>query len=285
MPIDYSISRWTSVVPARQWAREDEVLEATGAEMPEVILSSRPLAEVHRLDLALFVIFEEAALRVSGALTRRAPTTDALAFAAQQTLDEARHHEMFRRRLDVARAAAGMAPAEALDEMLIPPLRAFLGRCYEVADTGGFLEAMTLMNLLLEGMAYPLYAYEERYWQPVDPFLAKLVRSAFNDETRHTALGARMVRSLVADDPTMRARAQKLCVEARGLLAEVFRYYVRKFVGLFDAVARRQPEIFVGAELAPGHRIADTPYEEQIAMIHASIDREHGRLIARAGLA
>ncbi len=285
MPIDYSISRWTSVVPARQWAREDEALDAMGAELPELILSSRPLAEVHRLDLALFVIFEEAALRVSGALTRRAPTTDALAFAAQQTLDEARHHEMFRRRLDVARASAGMDRAEALDAMLIPPLRTFLGRCYEVADTGSFLEAMTLMNLLLEGMAYPLYAYEERYWQPVDPFLARLVRSAFNDETRHTALGAAMVGSLVADDPVMRARVRRLCAEARGLLAEVFRYYVRKFVGLFDAVARRHPEIFVGAELAPGHRIAHTPYEEQIAMIHASIDREHGRLIARAGLA
>lgn len=285
MPIDYSISRWVRVVPARQWAREDEALDAAGAELPEVVLRSRALAEVHRLDLALFVIFEEAALRVSGALTRRAPTAGALSFAAQQTLDEARHHEMFRLRLDTARAAAGMGPAEALDAMLIPPLRAFIARCYEVADSGAFLEAMTLMNLLLEGMAYPLYAYEERYWRPVDPFLAKLVRSAFNDETRHTALGAAMVRSLVRDDPVMRARAARLCAEARGLLAEVFRYYVRKFVGLFDAVARRQPEIFVGAEVAPGRRIVDTPYEEQIAMIHASIDAEHGRLLACAGLA
>src|SRR6185437_12424001 len=187
MPIDYSISRWVRVVPARQWAREDEALEAAGAALPEIVLGSRALAEVHRLDLALFVIFEEAALRVSGALTRRAPTVDALGFAAQQTLDEARHHEMFRRRLDTARAAAGMGPAEALDAVLIPPLRAFIARCYEVADSGAFLEAMTLMNLLLEGMAYPLYAYEERYWQPVDPFLANLVRSAFNDETRRWA--------------------------------------------------------------------------------------------------
>jgi len=38
---------------------------------------------VHRLDLCLFVVFEEAALRVSGALVRHAPTADALAFAAQ----------------------------------------------------------------------------------------------------------------------------------------------------------------------------------------------------------
>jgi len=42
--------------------------------------------------------------------------------------------------------------------------------------------------------------------------------------------------------------------------------------------------LFAGAQLAPGRLIADTPYEEQVALIHASIDKEHARLIARAGL-
>jgi hypothetical protein len=44
------------------------------------------------------------------------------------------------------------------------------------------------------------------------------------------------------------------------------------------------PEIFAGAEFAPGHLIANTPYEEQVAMIHASIDSEHDKLMGRAGL-
>jgi hypothetical protein len=284
MPIDYSIARWVNVVPTRQWARQDAALAGTAVDVPELILSSKPLAEVHRLDLALFVVFEEAALRVSGALTRRAPTLDALHFSAQQTLDEARHHELFRKRLDQARSAAGLAEAEALDALLIPPLRTFLERCYEVADSGAFIEALSLMNLLLEGMAYPLYSYEERYWQRVDPYLAQLVRSAFDDETRHIAFGAATVRSLLADDPVARERVARMCREARALLAEVFRYYVRAFVGIFDAVARRMPQIFAGAELAPGRLIATTPYEEQVAMIHTSIETEHDKLMTRAGL-
>jgi hypothetical protein len=284
MPIDYSIARWVNVVPTRQWARQDAALAGTAVELPELIMSCRPLAEVHRLDLALFVVFEEAALRVSGALTRRAPTLDALCFSAQQTLDEARHHELFRKRLDQARSAAGLGEAEALDALLIPPLRAFLERCYEVADSGAFVEALSLMNLLLEGMAYPLYSYEERYWQRVDPYLAQLVRSAFDDETRHIAFGAATVRSLLADDVAARERVARMCREARALLAEVFRYYVRAFVGIFDAVARRMPHIFAGAELAPGRLIATTPYEEQVAMIHASIETEHDKLMTRAGL-
>ena len=284
MAIDLSIARWVEVVASGQWAREGAALDVLGEQVPDVILASPPLAEVHRLDLALFVVFEEASLRVSGALTRLAPTLDGLSFAAQQTLDEARHHEMFRRRLALASRAAGEPPDEAASAILIAPLRRFMDRCYEVADGGSFIEAMVLMNLVLEGMAHPLYAYEERYWKPLDPYLARLVRSAFTDETRHVAFGAAQVHALLRDDPGRRAKAAALCADARRAMDEVFDHYIREFVGLFDAVARLHPERFAGAEFAPGRLIAETPYDEQVAMIKASIEREHARLIARAGL-
>lgn len=292
---DLSIARWSVVVPARQWAREDAALAAVPEALPEVVRASRPLGEVHRLDLALFVVFEDAALRVSGALTRRAPTERALSFAAQQTADEARHREVFARRFDLACAAAGLpgggagpsggaADHAGLSAILIPPLRRFLDLCYEVADAGRFAEGLTLMNLVLEGMAYPLYAYEVRYWRPVDPRLAALIESAFADETRHVALGAALVREVLDDDPAARARVERTLAEARATMREVFRYYVRKFVSLFDAVARRHAALFAGAEVAPGRRIADTPYEDQIAIIQRDIDAQHARLLARAGL-
>ena len=284
MAINFSISRWLDSVVSDQWAREGRALDALGEDLPELILSSAPLAEVHRLDLALFVVFEEASLRVSGALTRLAPSVDALNFSAQQTLDEARHHEVFRRRLDLASAACGQDLAASTEAILTPPLRSFIQRCYEVADGGSFIDGMVLTNLVLEGMAHPLYSYEERYWKPVDPYLARLVRGAFIDETRHVAFGAGVVRTLLLDDPARRAKAAALCAEARLAMREVFSFYVREFVGLFDSVARLHPEVFADAELAPGRLITATPYEEQVAMIHASIDKEHARLIARAGL-
>ena len=284
MTIDFSVSRWTDTVASGQWMRERRALRSVGEALPEVVVASAPLAEVHRLDLALFVVFEEAALRVAGALTRLAPTPDALTFAAQQTIDEARHHEMFRRRLTAAGAAAGLDDTAATAPILIPPLRSFIDRCYEVADGGSFIEAMVLMNLVLEGMAHPLYAYEERYWAPLDPYLARLVRAAFTDETRHVAFGATMVRRLLAEDPVQRAKAAALCRDGKRAMGDIFNVYIRDFVGLFDAVARLHPELFAGAAFAPGRLIADTPYEEQVATIEASITREHARLIARAGL-
>ena len=285
MSLDLSIARWQQAVPAKQWRRDDLELEALGAELPQAILDSPPLAEVHRLDLALFVVFEEAALRVSGALTRSAPNLDAMNFSAQQTLDEARHHEIFHRRLELASHALGVQVDDARDAILIPPLKRFLERCYEVADRGSFVEALVLMNLVLEGMAHPVYAYEERYWKPIDPYLAQLVRSSFIDESRHVAFGAATVKSLLAEHPEDRARAAKLCAESAIAMREIFDHYIGEFVGLFDAIARMHPELFASAECAPGHLIAATPYEDQVKMIRASIESEHSRLIAQAGLA
>jgi hypothetical protein len=284
MSADLSITRWAHAVPSRQWATEAKALSALDSSVPPEILASPALAQVHRLDLALFVVFEESALRVSGALVRKAPTQDALNFAAQQTLDEAHHHEVFRRRSDAARLAAGLAAGPIDPAILTPPLRRFIDHCYEVADTGSYVEGLALTNLVLEGMAYPLYAYEEAYWAPIDPYLARLVRGAFTDETRHVRFGAALVAELLSADPEQRARVARMCRVARDALAEVFRYYVRTFVSLFDAVARRHKDLFRDAELAPGRRIADTPYQEQVAMIHHSIDREHAQLLARAGL-
>lgn len=284
MPGDLTIAKWVDAVPTRQWRREDDALDEIGDAIPPLFADSRPLAEVHRLDLSLFVVFEEVSLRACGVLTRRAPSLEALNFCAQQTLDEARHHEVFRRRLERSRALAGEPVTAAPEAILTPPLRRFLERCYEVIDGGAFVDGMVLVNLVLEGMAYPLYAYEERYWAPVDPYLARLVRSAFTDETRHVHLGARIVRELLDADATARERARRLCGEARTALAEIFQYYIRTFVSLFDAVAKRHSDLFAGAEFAPGQKIAETPYKEQVAQIQASIEREHGRLLARAGL-
>jgi hypothetical protein len=114
-------------------------LARIGEAIPEAY--RRPRARWPRctgLDLCLFVVFEEAALRVSGALVRTRPTADALAFAAQQALDEARHHEVFLRRPDRERARVGRQ--RAVEDIVVPPLRRFLDRCYEVADGGTFVE-------------------------------------------------------------------------------------------------------------------------------------------------
>lgn len=285
MTLDTSIESWIRKVPNRQWSKEQGRLEGLNQNLSDQIAGSRALSEVHRLDLSLFVVFEEAALRISGALTRSAPSLEAMNFSAQQTLDEARHREIFWGRLCDSCESVGIAEPEVSQAIMIPPLRRFLDRCYDVVDRGDFTEGLTLMNLVFEGMAYPLYAYEQRYWQPVDPYLSQLIRSAFADESRHVAHGAAIVKSLLDDDSQRKARVTFLCRDATQLMAEVFDYYIQKFVKLFDSVARQHRDSFAGAEFAPGRLISETPYEEQIRAIHESVDQQHGALLQRVGLA
>jgi len=285
MPIDTSIHHWIDRVPNTQWIREGSSLDEIGAEIPEIIVGSRPLAEVHRLDLSLFVIFEEAALRVSGILTRNAPTTHTLAFSAQQTLDEARHYEMFLDRLNDLCRATGFKFQGVDESIMIPPLQRFRDHCYEVADRGNFVEGMALMNLVFEGMAYPLYAYERRYWATVDPYLAQLIRNAYTDETRHVAYGAKLMHDILDHDVDRRNKVRELCRQATVAMTEVFDFYVKKFVRLFDAVAKVHGSAFASAELLPGRKISEIPYAEQVRIIQRSIEDQHGKLLSRAGIA
>ena len=284
MPSNISIARWVDSVARKQWPKEDAALDAIGVAMPEVIADSRPLSEVHRLDLSLFAIFEEAALRVSGALTRNAPSNEAMYFAAQQTLDEARHHEIFVTRLAQSCKAIGIDEPAINEAIKTPPLKRFLELCDEVVDRGDFIEGLVLMNLVFEGMAYPLYAYEQRYWAPVDPYLSELVRTAFVDETRHVNFGVYMTKKYSSGNGAHRANLVSLCRDATLLMNEVFDYYVRKFVKLFDSVARIHKDLFADTEFAPGRLISETPYKDQIKTIHHSIDTQHDLILTRAGL-
>jgi len=284
MNLKTEIAHWVNRVPTRQWAREDKALEEMGREVPKVILDSKPLSEVHRLDLSLFVIFEEAALRISGALTRMAPDEESMNFAAQQTLDEARHREIFVDRLRDSCLAQGMEKGVVSESIKIPPLMRFLELADEVVDNGEYVEGLTLMNLVFEGMAFPLYGYEMRYWQPVDPYLTALIKSAFVDENRHVALGAEIVRRILEENPAQKPKVVAMCKEATQIMNQVFAYYIRKFVGLFDAVARLHKDLFAKAEFAPGRLICETPYADQVKAIHESIAKEHGNLLLRAGL-
>jgi hypothetical protein len=176
-----------------------------------------------------------------------------------------------------APAPAPLSPDEVGQAVVIPPLRRFLRRCEATARDGSILEAVALLNLVLKGTAAPLYSREVAYWRPVDPALADLAAAAGADEARHVALGMRLVGAAV-NDPARRASVAALFDEGRAVMREVSRYYVRKFVASFCAIARRAPELFAGAELPPGGLLAEAPEEEQAASILGLIDAEHAAL-------
>lgn len=278
----------------------DVLLPPVIEPVPPAVASSRALAELHRLDLALFVAFEEASLRLAGSLVRHAPGGAALAACARQAADDGRHLAAFRARLEQdLTAAAGdraagvetdllrllqgqpaarpgpLAPEELAAAVVIAPFRHFLQTCTDHADAGRVVETVTLLNLVLKGLAAPLYRHEVRYWQPVDPTLAALAQTAAEHECRHVGTGLELVAGLVRADPAQRAAVLDQFDEGRQAMREVSDYYIRRFVASFAAIARRQPELFARAEVAPGRRLADTPEAEQRALVTAAVEASH----------
>jgi hypothetical protein len=230
-------------------------------ELPDAIAASRPLAEAHRLDLALFVVFEEWSVEVAHTLMRHAKGV-MLAFLTRQAQDDTRHLAVFGARLDQSlavkpagadrtqalllrvlqsgeRTTAALRREEIVNAVIVPPLRRFLDRVRSLANTGDSVEALSLLNLVFKGMACPLSRYEVRFWEKVDPFLSFLIRGADADERRHVTDAARILRTLLAGDAARRGPLLALCEAARAELAEAFRYYARKMVGLSSTYSKQ----------------------------------------------
>ena len=266
--------------------------------VPEAIRTSRPLTEAHRLDLALFVVFEEASVRIAESLLRHASPGPLLDLATRQFDEDSRHLNWFNQRLDESLLIKALDPGQATEALLlrtlqgvqapaaaplqranmtsavvIPPLRRYLEQVRQAAERGDILATLVLHHLLLKDMACALAAHEEHYWRPFDPYLADLIRIVADEEGRHVELAACIVRKSLPDDPGRRGQFSELCAGGHARLQTVFRYYVRKFVELFAVVARQQ-----------GQPAFAAPVEEQIALIEASCAARHAATRTQAGI-
>jgi hypothetical protein len=252
------------------------------------VRDSRALAATSRLTVALFVALEEATHHIAGALVPHAPAGEPRQAVTQQALDDACHHEVFARRLgSILAAGPGTLRRQAKEvatAVVLPPLRSFLARCQALADRGSFAEALTLLNLSLKGRAVGLYAGAARYWNPVDPGLARLLERTAGQEARHGARAIQVLRLLLAAEPHRRPALAALCADADAGLREVFRYYLRRFVGTFRAALGRHADLFTHTEFAPGRPFTAASDEEQIHTLQAGGDAEYARLLADAGL-
>ncbi len=281
------------------------VLLAEPESLPESIALSRPLAEAHRLDLALFVVFEDVSVHVAETMERHAPEPAALRLAQDQARDDRQHLDQFGRRLDLTLAvsrpdraavteslllrmlqgsetsAEPLRRDEVCSAVIVPPLRRFLDRCRAAADGGAFLQALTLLDLVFKGMACPLYNFEACYWQPIDPFLAHLIRAAGADEVRHVNRAIALVASL---SPAQRTELSRLCVEVSAGLRDAFRYYIRKLVGLFAVILRQQSDRYARAEIVPGRPLLSTSQEEQTSSIRSASEAGFLQVLRQAGL-
>jgi hypothetical protein len=132
--------------------------------------------------LSNFLHGEQGALMVAAQLVNAVPHTDAKFYAATQTMDEARHVEVFARyiqKLDMVRPIA-------------PNLKGLLD---STLQTGDWAKKLVGMQIVVEGLA--LYSFRDMRNLTQEPLLKEILTYVGRDEARHHAYGVQYVERCV----------------------------------------------------------------------------------------
>lgn len=134
--------------------------------------------------LSQFLHGEQGALMTAAALTHAVPHYEGKLYAATQTMDEARHVEVYERYIDKLAIIYPIAPW--LKDTIDITLK---------ADT--WVKIAIGMNMVVEGLA--LGAFHNMRKATTCPLLRKLTEGVLRDEARHVAFGNLYVRDAIAE--------------------------------------------------------------------------------------
>lgn len=241
------------------------------------------LNQIYKLDLATFLTAEKLSVDGISRMVSFAPDEGSRIFMATQVLDEARHFEVFSRRL----ADFGVGPDERnalVNRVTTKEMRQFYDLITEQVDKGDYVAALVAHNIILEGMAYPVYRYEIKYWSRLDPGLSQIIQGAFADEVHHVSYGEAYLRSLIASDVGLRNRIGRLLADFEKLMTGVFEAVIAHYIGLYQAAASAHLDLMGDIMIFPGKRIADLSEEDQVRMLLQEVRQEHAKRLRALGI-
>ena len=196
-------SQWSGVTDL-DWATDvdpEELVQSQGNPMTELVriaaeLPGSPLAswgereftalgiEMFKAQLSQFMHGEQGAMLTAAKLVEAVPWIDAKYYAATQTMDEARHTEVFAKYLDTK-----LGDAYPMSPFLEQQIDALLEDSrWDIAYLG--------MQIVIESLA--LAAFGDMLRRIQEPLLRKLLRYVMSDEARHVAFGVLSLQELYA---------------------------------------------------------------------------------------
>ena len=156
--------------------------------------------------LSNFLHGEQGALMVAAQLVNAVPHTDAKFYAATQTMDEARHVEVFAKYIEKLDEIRPIAPAvkQVLDATL---------------QTDNWMKKLVGMQIVVEGLA--LYSFREMRNLTLEPLLKDVLTYVARDEARHHAYGVQYIeRCAPLLDPQQREELEDFALEAAQTLID-----------------------------------------------------------------
>lgn len=203
---NYSIQHWLESCP--QGYLEDTYYGHHEGEVePTTLLEDELLRNQAIRTTVQLVVGERAALAASSGLINCAPDHYSKCFLSTQTLDEARHVEIFTRRLnDLGIKAADLE--DVIERFANPNLVKFAEILLEKVDKKDFIAGVVGQNIILEGMAFSVFELLRSTNQQFNPKFAHTLDGTIADERRHVGFGENRIGALIQQYPERRAEVE-----------------------------------------------------------------------------
>jgi len=204
----YSIQRWLETCPQGYLA--DTVygrgIDETEAE---ILFENESMLDAAIHATVQLVVGERCALAASSGLVNAAPDYPSKHFLATQTLDEARHVEIFTQRLyDLGVKEDDLE--DLISDRVNPHLVKFAEVLLEKVEAGDFIAGVVGQNIVLEGMAFRVFEMMEAGNRQLNPKFAHTLRGTIADERRHVGFGENRIGSLIQQHPEKKPEIERM---------------------------------------------------------------------------
>ena len=204
----YSIQSWLESCP-QGYLENTEYGHAPGESEPELLLENEVLHEETIKTTVQLVVGERCALAASSGLINAAPDEASKRFLATQTLDEARHVEVFTHRLyDMGVRKEQLESV--IQQYANPNLVKFAEVLLEKVDKKDFIAGVVGQNIVLEGMAFSVFEMMHALNQAVNPKFAHTLAGTIADERRHVGFGENRIGSLIKECPEKKPEIERM---------------------------------------------------------------------------
>lgn len=204
----YDIQYWLESAP-QGYLEGTEYGHPPGEQEPDVVLRNEVLHEQAVRSTVQLVVGERCALAASSGLINAAPDEASKRFLATQTLDEARHVEVFTHRL----RDLGVKQAElesTIERFANPNLVKFAEVLLEKVDRKDFVAGVVGQNVILEGMAFRVFEMMHAANAEANPKFAHILSGTIADERRHVGFGENRIGSLIREHPERKPEIERM---------------------------------------------------------------------------
>jgi rubrerythrin len=204
----YSIQNWLESCP-QGYLEGTEYGHGPGEAEPGLLIENPVLREDGIRTTVQLVVGERCALAASSGLINAAPDEASKRFLATQTLDEARHVEIFTQRL----YDLGVRKSELEDAIKThanPNLVRFAEILLEKVDKKDFVSGVVGQNIVLEGMAFSVFEMMYALSKDMNPKFGHTLSGTIADERRHVGFGENRIGSLIREHPEKRSEIERM---------------------------------------------------------------------------